>query len=81
MHREKARGELHKNAINYFEQILETTSDKAILVRSLTSHRKNHSRKTNKTRGALLEKQGRSHLWRSSLDLLHMDVSQMADQQ
>ena len=35
---------------------------------------KNHPSKTNKICGILLEKQGRTYKWRSSLDPLHMDV-------
>ena len=32
MHREKARGELHKKAMSYLEQILETTPNKITAV-------------------------------------------------
>ena len=35
---EKARQELHKNAMSYIEQILEATSPKVAAVRSSTSH-------------------------------------------
>ena len=38
-HREKARWELHKNAMCYIEQILEATSHKTAAVRPPTSHR------------------------------------------
>ena len=39
-----------------------------IAVQPLTSHLKNHPNQTNKTCGTLLEKQGRTHKWRSSMD-------------
>ena len=57
-HREKARWELHKNAVSYLEQILEATPHETTAVLPLTSHLKNYSNKTNKTCGILLEKQG-----------------------
>ena len=55
----KARLELHKNA----KQILEIA-----VVESPTSYLKTHPNKTNKTCGALLEKQGRTPKWRSPMD-------------
>ena len=57
-HKEKARLELHKNAANCLEQILEATSQKTAAIQPLASHLTNHSRKTNKTCWALLEKKG-----------------------
>ena len=67
-HGEKARWELHKNAISYFEQILETIPHETTAVWPLTSHLKNHPRKTNKTCGTLMEKQGQTHKWHSSMN-------------
>ena len=37
-YREKAWGQLHKNATSYIEQILEATSHKTAAVQSPTSH-------------------------------------------
>ena len=51
---------IYKNATNYIEQILETKPHQTAPIRLLTSHLKNHSSKTNKTSGALLERQGRT---------------------
>ena len=48
MHEEKARLDLHENAMSYFEQILEATPHKTAAVQPLTSHLKNHTGKTNK---------------------------------
>ena len=48
-HREKARWELHKNAMYNSEQILEATPHKTAAVQPLTSHFKNYTR----------------HVWRS----------------
>ena len=59
------------NATSYFERILEAISQETIAVRTLTSHLKNHSSKTNKTCRTLLEKQGRTRLWVSSIDPKH----------
>ena len=64
----KGRRELHKNATSYTEQIQETTSHETTVVRSLTSHLKNHPNKTNKTCGTVLENQGRTHKWLSPMD-------------
>ena len=61
MHREKARWELHKNSIRYFEQILEIPYHKTKAVWSLTSHLTNHPCKINKTCRSLLEKQRQTH--------------------
>ena len=61
-HREKAKCEL------CLEQILEATLHKKAAVRPLTTHPSNHSSKTNKTYGTLLEKQGRIHKRRSSMN-------------
>ena len=47
-HREKAWWELHKNATNYLEQILEAASHKTAAVQQLTSHFKNHVNKMKK---------------------------------
>ena len=46
MHREKARWELHKNTMNYLEQIQEATPHKITAVQPLASHLKNHPRQT-----------------------------------
>ncbi len=54
--REKATWELHKNAMRYIEQILETTA-----LQLLNSPLKNHPSKINKTCRTLLEKKGRTH--------------------
>ena len=43
-----------------FEEILKTTPHKTAAVWPLTSNLKNHTRKTNKTSGTWLEKQGAS---------------------
>ena len=59
---------LHKKATSYFEQILEAWSHKATAVRPLTSHLKIHPNKMKKTCGTPLEKQGRTHKWRPSMD-------------
>ena len=56
-HGEKARWEIYKNAVCYFEQILEATPQKTT-VQILTSHLANQLSKMNKTCGSLLEKQG-----------------------
>ena len=61
MHGKKARQEPHKNAMCYFEQILEATPHKTAAVWSLTSHLTNHPSKTNKTWETLLEKQKWTH--------------------
>ena len=49
MYREKARWELHKNAMYCLEQILEATLNKTAAVWPLTSHFTKHSSKMNKT--------------------------------
>ena len=56
MHRDKARWVLPKNAISYFEQILEAKPIRTTVVWPLTSHLTNHPNKTNKTCKVLLEK-------------------------
>ena len=54
-----------KNAMNYFEQILETTPHKTTAILwPLASY----PSKTNKTRRALLKKQGQTREWHSSMD-------------
>ena len=58
--REKARQELHKNAMSYIKQILEATSHKTTAVQTPISCIKNHPNKTNKACGALLVKQGQT---------------------
>ena len=55
IHGEKSRWELHKNATDWFQRILKDSSGKTAAVWPLISHHINHSRKTNKTCGALLE--------------------------
>ena len=62
MHREKTSQELHKNATSYIEQILEAILYETTSEQQLTSQVKNHSNKTKKTSGTLLEKQGRTHV-------------------
>ena len=57
-HGEKAKWELQMNAMYFLEQILEATLNKIAAVWSPASHLTNYSSKTNKTSGALLEKQG-----------------------
>ena len=54
--REKSRLELHKNATCCFEQFLEVTLHKTEAIRPLTSHLKNHPRKTDYTGEPLLKK-------------------------
>ena len=79
--REKAWWELHKNATCCLDRILEATPFKTAAVRPPVSHYTNHSSKTDKTRGTLYEKQGRSHTRRFSYEVLHMDVPVLADHQ
>ncbi len=50
--------QLHKNAIYYFEQILEPTSFKTAAAWPLPTHLRNHPSKANKKYRTLLEKQG-----------------------
>ena len=57
-HGENGRWELQKNAICYFEQILQTTLYKTVAVPPLSSHLTNHPSKTNKT------------CWRSKVKLI-----------
>ena len=57
MHRENARWEIHKNAMNSLEEILDATLHKTTALWSLTSHLENHPSKMNKTCGTLQEKQ------------------------
>ena len=49
---EKAKWELHKNAICYFERILEAAPHKTAAVQPLTSCLANHSSKTKKHAGS-----------------------------
>ena len=77
---EKARWELHENTTGYFWLILEATPRKATVVRPLTSPLKNHPSKTSKTCGTLLEKQGRTPKWRSSVGAYTWALSVLADQ-
>ena len=63
----KLDGELHKNAVCQFEQILEALPKNTTAVWPLTSHLKNHWTKMNKTCGTLLDKQGQTHA-HSSMD-------------
>ena len=58
----------HKDAVYYFEWVPEAASHKTAAVWPLTSHLTNHPSKTNRTCWALLEKQGRTHKWRSPVD-------------
>ena len=51
-----------------FEQILEATFHKTAAIRPFTSHITNHLRKTNKTLGSMLKKQGRTHKRRYSME-------------
>ena len=67
-HREKARLELHMNVTSYFEEILKGSPYKTTAVQPFISHLKKHPTKTYKTSGTLLEKPGRSHKWRSSME-------------
>ena len=62
------------------KEILEATSHETIAVWLLTSHLKNHPNKRSKAYGILLEKQGWTHKWRSSMGPLHMDVPVLTDQ-
>ena len=49
--------------------ILNKSPHELTTVQTLTTHLRNHPNKMNKTCGALLEKQKRTHKWRSSMDL------------
>ena len=53
---EKARWELHKQAVCCFEQKLETACYKTAAVQPLTSHLTSHPSKMNKTCRTLLDK-------------------------
>ena len=53
MQGEKARWELHKNTMCYFEQIQEIRPNKTAAVQPLTSHYTNHPIKMNKTVGEI----------------------------
>ena len=57
-YRKKAGWKLHKNAICYFEQILEATTHKTTVLWLPISHLTNLQHKMNKTCGALLEMEG-----------------------
>ena len=59
---------------------MEATPHQTATVRPLTSHLISYPRNTNKTCGTLLEKQGRTYKWRSSLDA-GTDMPVLADQQ
>ena len=50
MHGEKARWEMHKNAVSCFEQIREATPNNIAAVQPLTSHLKNQLRFTRNVR-------------------------------
>ena len=65
MHRERAWREFHNDTTCCLEQILEATPSKIVTVWPLTSHIIDHS---NKTCWTLLEKQERTHKWRSSMN-------------
>ena len=67
-HWAQAWWELQKNATCCLEQILEATPHKTAAVQSSACHFPNHSRKTNKTYGALLKKQGQTHKRLSLMD-------------
>ena len=58
--REKPWQELDKNATSYIEKILEAILEEIIAVRPLTSHLKNHPRRTRHAR----------HCWRSKDELI-----------
>ena len=58
-----------------------STSNKKTVVRPLNSDHKNHTSKTNKTCGTLLEKRGRTRKWCFSYEALHTVVPVLADQQ
>ena len=80
MHREKARWELHKNAIGYLEQIQKATPYETTAVQPLTSYHKKHLSKTNKTCEMLFEKRGWMHVsffYRP----LFMNMPMLADRQ
>ena len=64
----KARSHLHNNGKCCFKQILEATINKSTHARTLTSHFKKHPSKTDKTYGTLVQKQERTHKYRSSLE-------------
>ena len=64
----KTRWELHEDTVRYLEQILEAMPHKAAAIQPPTCDLTNHSNKTNKICGTLLEKQGRTHKRRSLID-------------
>ena len=51
--RERARWELHKNAISYLELILEAAAHETVALQTLTPCLKNYQNKTDKTCGNL----------------------------
>ena len=58
-----------KNVTCCLEKILKTALHKASIVRPPTSHPSNHPSKSNMTCRILLEKFGRTHKWRSLMDI------------
>ena len=66
---EKVKLEVCNDAKCWLEKIQEVAPHKTESVRPLTFHHANDSNKMNKTRSALLEKLGRFHNERSSLNL------------
>ena len=65
---EKAKWQLHTNAVSCLEQILEASPNETAAVRPLTSHFANNPRKLSKTCWALVEKQELTHKRRSQMD-------------
>ena len=76
----KLEKELHTNATCCFEQILEATLQKTVVVRPPTSHLTNHPNKMNKTWDTAREVRMNS-LAMFSYRLLLIDMSVLADQQ
>ena len=78
---EKAWWELNKNAVCCSEYILEVTPYKTAAILPLTTNLTNYPSTMNMTSWTLLEKQGRTHKWRSFSGFLHLEVSVLAKQQ
>ena len=67
-YREKARRELHKNVTSHIDQILEAIYHETEAVRPPTSYFCSHPSEMNKACRTMLEKQGRTHKWRSPME-------------
>ena len=82
--REKARWKLYKNATSFMSKSWKqhpTPPKKQNRCTPVYFPSQKPSRMANNTCGTQLEKQGQTHMWRSSIDPWHMYVSLLADQQ